>query len=139
MNSLQPSLSGPQELDRSPNDLDGLLRSFFRAQMPEPWPVPKPPATSTVRKGGAAAARRSLVRSRFALAACLLVLLVGQSFVSSMLSDSMHAAADGRPGKTEARRHGPVKPRESKPTFPVKKAEATGQSGGEGILISGRR
>jgi hypothetical protein len=138
MSSLQPSLSGPHERDRSPNDVDRLLRAFFRAEMPEPWPVPKPPATSSVRKEGARAARRSLVRSRFALAACLLLLLLGQSLVSRMFSGSIHPAAGGGRGKIEARRHGPVKPHETRPASPLKKAEAAGQSGGDGILMSGR-
>ena len=138
MNSLQPPLSGPHELDRSPNDLDRLMGAFFRAEMPQSWPVPKLPAASFGRKERPAAARRSLVRSRFALAACLLVLLLSQAFMSRMFSDSTRTAADDGRGKIEARRHGPVKPHESKPTSPLKKTEATGQSGGEGNLISGR-
>jgi hypothetical protein len=138
MNSLQPSLSGPHDRDRLPNDLDGLLRAFFRAQMPQPWPVPKPPATSSVRKERTAAGRRSLVRSRIALAACLLVLLLGQSFVSRMFSDSIHPVADDGRGNVEARRHGPPKPRIKESASPVKKTEATGQSGSDGVLISGR-
>jgi hypothetical protein len=135
MNSLQPSLSGPHDRDRSPNDLDGLLRAFFRAEMPQSWLVPKPPAMSSVRKERAAVARRSLVRSRFALAACLLILLLAQFFVS--FSDSFHPAADGGRGKIEARRPGPVRPHESKPAS-LKKAEETGKSAGDGILFSGR-
>jgi hypothetical protein len=136
MNSLQPSLSGPHEHHRSPNDVDGLLRAFFRAQMPQSWPVPKLPAAPSVRTERTATARRSLGRSRFALAACLLILLFGQAFLSRMFSDSTHTATDGGRGKIEARRHGPVKPHETKPASPLQKTEATGQSGG--VLISGR-
>ena len=74
MKSLQKPVESPNERERSASDLDGLLRDFFRAQMPEPWPVLKPPATLSLPGGGAAARRPSLFRSRFALAASLLIL-----------------------------------------------------------------
>ena len=44
----------------------------------------------------------ALVRSRIALAASLLILLISQFFVSGMFSGSTHFATNGDPGRTEA-------------------------------------
>jgi hypothetical protein len=111
MNSLQshrdPSLTlqartNSLELVRAPNELDGLLRAFFRAQVPEPWPELKPPATLSLRGERAAPRRPSLFRSRFILAASLLILLLGQLFVSKMFSGYTRVATDSNRGKIEA-------------------------------------
>jgi hypothetical protein len=111
MNALQQPRAGPREGDRSPSDLDAVFRAFFRAEMPEPWPVLKPPATPSLREVAAPVRRRSLSRSRFALAASLLILLVSQLVVSGLFSGSIHFAADSDRGKIEAtNRLGPVKP-----------------------------
>jgi hypothetical protein len=102
MKSLQQSAVEPRVGDRSPDDVDGLLRVFFRAQVPKPWPVLKPPATKSRQEGVAAPRGLSLLRSRIALAASLLILLFGQLFISGMFSDYAHSTADGDRGKTEA-------------------------------------
>jgi hypothetical protein len=109
MNSLQshrdpsPTLQAQtNSLERAPNELDGLLRAFFRAQVPEPWPELKPPAPLSPRGEGAAARRRSLFRSRFILAASLLILLLSQLFVSRMFSGYTRVAMDSNRGKIEA-------------------------------------
>ena len=77
-------------IDRRPQplpDVDRALRDFFRAEMPEPWPgftAPEASPTAVVR---APAPRRLLLRSRFALAASLLLLLLGHLIVSGTLSE----------------------------------------------------
>lgn len=67
-----------QEPPKRPgDDLDGLLRTFFRAQMPYPWPAPP---TSHFRIEPAvrpASSRRPLIRSRWTLAASVALLLLG--------------------------------------------------------------
>jgi hypothetical protein len=66
--STQPPVS-PGE------DLDGLLRAFYQAQLPHPWPDCKVPAA-----GGAPSARlrrSALLRSRLALAASVALLFTG--------------------------------------------------------------
>jgi hypothetical protein len=71
MNLVHQSPQAPRD------DLDGLLRTFFRAQMPHPWPAA--PAT-TFRLTPAlrpATSRRPLMRSRWALAASIGLLLLG--------------------------------------------------------------
>jgi hypothetical protein len=70
MNLVQPP---PQ---RPGDDLDGLLRMFFRSQMPYPWPAPPSPFRSKPA-GRPASAGRSLIRSRWALAASIGLLLLG--------------------------------------------------------------
>ncbi|HLJ98107.1 MAG TPA: hypothetical protein VKU02_33415 [Gemmataceae bacterium] len=102
MNSLQPHRAGSLERDRSADDLDGLLSRFFRAQMLEPWPALEPPAMPSVRTEGGAARRLSGFRSRFALAASLLILLLGQLFVSSQFSGLARLAPDNNRGRLEA-------------------------------------
>jgi hypothetical protein len=102
MKSLQKSPAEPYVGDRSPNDLDGRLRAFFRAQMPQPWPVLQPPVTTSLAQGRAAARGRSLLPSRIVLAASLLLLLLGQLFISGMFSDYARSVADGDRGKPEA-------------------------------------
>jgi hypothetical protein len=142
MSSLQPPLVGPREIGRPPADFDALIRAFFRVQMPEPWPVLKPPATPSLDgKAAVPLRRRSLLRSRFALAACLLVLLIGQFVISTMFSVYAPFAADGNRGRLEAtnRKTGSVKPRGPKPAGLPQPGAAIPQPRGEGIWISERR
>lgn len=141
MNSLQTSFVAPRDIDTSPNEVDGLMRAFFRAEVPEPWPVLKPPATQSLPRAGSAVRRRSLVRSRFALAACLLILLIGQLVVLARFSGYGSFSADGNRGTIEAtfRKTGPVKPRWPRSAPDRHKTEATPRQGGDGILFSGRR
>lgn len=136
MSSLQPPLVGPREPDRSPADFDGLIHGFFRAQMPDPWPVLRAPATPAVPSEGARLRRRSLFRSRVALAASLLILLAGQFCVSGMFPGYTRFATVGERGKTEATYR---KLRSPKPAASSKKAEASYPPHGQGILISERR
>lgn len=61
-----------QHSGRSPDDLDQLLRNFFRGEMPDPWPTMKAPA---IENPTPTWWTRS--RSRLALAASVALLLVG--------------------------------------------------------------
>ena len=59
---------------RAADDLDDVLRAFFRAQLPNPWPAAPLPAASATRRG----TRRSVLRrSRLALAASVALLVAG--------------------------------------------------------------
>jgi hypothetical protein len=75
---------------QSGDNLDNLLRAFFQAEMPNPWPSMEapaarlkvaPPRPTPQRKG-------SLLRSRLALAASVALLLSGPLFLSSALRDT---------------------------------------------------
>jgi hypothetical protein len=72
--------------DRSPegDDVDQLLRAFYRAEMPDPWPSFEAPADApTVLPFSAPGARRAMFgRSRLALAASVALLIGGLWFVS---------------------------------------------------------
>jgi len=78
-----PSLDSPAR-GRSGDDLDGLLSAYFRAEMPDPWPAVVVPEEAPELLPLPMPARRSLFRSRLALAASVALLLVGPW----MLSDS---------------------------------------------------
>jgi hypothetical protein len=73
-------------LDRSPegDDADQLLRAFYRAEMPDPWPSFEAPAEApTVLPFPAPGARRPIFgRSRLALAASVALLIAGLWFLS---------------------------------------------------------
>jgi hypothetical protein len=61
---------------QSGDHVDGLLRAFFRAQMPHPWP--KAPATaSQILPFRRPSKVRGLTRSRLVLAASVALLLLG--------------------------------------------------------------
>jgi len=79
MKFLEPPGTESSGFARPPEDVDQLLQAFFRAEMPSPWPEMKvpaePPARITPRT-------RSLVRSRWALAASVALLAIGPWLVA---------------------------------------------------------
>jgi hypothetical protein len=70
MNVVQPPPMQPGD------DLDGLLRKFFRRQLPNPWPPPRllSDVSSCQRRP---ANGQNLMRSRWTLAASVALLLFG--------------------------------------------------------------
>jgi hypothetical protein len=69
-----------------PDDMDGLLRAFFRSQLPRPWPAaPTPPARAVPM-------RRRGYRSRLALAASVALVALGALFAAGKI---VPAAPDG--------------------------------------------
>jgi hypothetical protein len=61
---------------RTPDDVDALLRSYFRAEMPDPWPAP-PLARALVTSAAPEPAARHSDRSKLALAASVALLIAG--------------------------------------------------------------
>jgi hypothetical protein len=81
----------------APGDVDALLRSFFRAEMPNPWPVLKAPVEKReVKPESAAPGRWS--RSRMALAASVGFLMVGSWCLSAKLPDCAPGSPEGGNG-----------------------------------------
>ena len=89
-----PTLDSPTR-GRSGDDLDGLLRAFFHAEMPHPWPgAPVVEETPVVLSRPVTARPRSLFRSRMALAASVALLLGIPWLISdSFKSDTVDSAA----------------------------------------------
>ncbi len=86
------------------DDFDGLLRAFFRGQMPHPWPTPRLP-----RFRGACVERplslgRIGNRSRWALAASMALLLLGSLFLSGRFTHQIKPG-EGIEGPTLSDRH----------------------------------
>jgi hypothetical protein len=85
-----------------PDDLDALLRAYFRAEMPDPWPAPPlvaiiPTSPAKVRGG------RVSTRSRLALAASVVV-LVGGTMLLPKVRPLADPVRDLRIGPGEAKR-----------------------------------
>jgi hypothetical protein len=83
-----------EEKSLQPGDnLDNLLRAFYQAEMPNPWPSLEAPARPA-RKG-----RRTLLRSRLALAASVALLISGLLFLADRLRDASGAGTVITPDK----------------------------------------
>jgi len=69
-----PSSEGPGDLG---DDLGELLRAFYKAEMPHPWPAPPvPPVRIASKQSQSRTLRNPLVRSRLALALAASVVLL---------------------------------------------------------------
>jgi hypothetical protein len=85
---------------QSGDNLDTLLRAFYQAEMPDPWPSLEAPAPSPrllpvrpAKKPG-----RNLVRSRLALAASIALLVSGSLFLSGNLREEAGPVGHTLPG-----------------------------------------
>ena len=98
------------------DDLDDLLRSYFQAEMPSPWPALKLPEERTVLPLAPRQVRTwSPLRSRLALAASVGLLLTGALLFSGppQPRDPTGAPADGGHNLASKPRDLPVAPRDS--------------------------
>ena len=68
-----------------PDELDGLLRGYFQAEMPDPWPSLEAPAPRHALPAMPPSGRKAFWGSRLALAASLALLLGGSVFLSGSL------------------------------------------------------
>jgi len=84
MRFIEPPTVGAHGSTRSGDDLDGLLRAFFRAEMPHPWPELDAPAFTSVPSTRLAFWRR-IKRSHLALAASVALLIGGSLLFSGKL------------------------------------------------------
>jgi len=103
MNDIARPPMGPTNGQGSPEPIDNLLRGFFRAEMPEPWPTlsrPEPRILPFVRPQRAS--RFASTRSRLALAASVAVLLVTSWFVSGALRSNEATNGSVVPGTEHA-------------------------------------
>jgi hypothetical protein len=83
MNSIARPPHDRRLAGRTPDDLDGVLRAFFRSEMPEPWPTLTPPANNP-RKAQRPVRRTSFsVSSRLSLAAAVALFVTGYLALAS--------------------------------------------------------
>jgi hypothetical protein len=100
MNLLPPPPASPGGAPPSDGDIDTLLSAFFRAEMPDPWPTLRAPAgprvtpALPVRPSAPPPRRRTLVRSRLALAASVALLVAGALFRAGRPDEALPRAAD---------------------------------------------
>jgi hypothetical protein len=80
-----PTIDTPTR--EQPEDVDGLLRAFFRSEMPEPWPAMPVPEETPAVLPLPMPARKSLFRSRLALVASVAFLLVGPWLLSGSFKE----------------------------------------------------
>jgi hypothetical protein len=76
---------------RPPENVDTLLRQFFRSEMPEPWPAAPPVPAPAPRKPQQRSGFR--LSSRFALAAAVALFVVGYLTLAARFP----AGGDARP------------------------------------------
>lgn len=81
MSVVAPPPNVPGETQSRDDDLEALLRSFFRAEMPDPWPSLEAPASRLPFRPVHRPERPALWRSRLALAASVALLVVGSLFL----------------------------------------------------------
>jgi len=81
----------------SESDVDGMLRDFFRREVPHPWPPPRLPVQDSQPKSRR---RNALGHSYVSLAASVGFLLIGLGLASQMLrtESGPNPAQDARPG-----------------------------------------
>jgi hypothetical protein len=97
------------------DELDGLLRAFFQAEMPDPWPsleapVPREPVLSPAPAPLPERRVGSLFYSRLSLAASLALCLGGIWFLTgpgALPSSVSKFSIPGRPGDGSAQRPKP--------------------------------
>jgi hypothetical protein len=90
MSFVEPSSTKPGD------DLDGLLRTFFRSEMSHPWPSPplsRSPATLPMAPRRMVSGR-SLIRGRWALAASVGLLLLVSLLLPGRLTSTNPSGSD---------------------------------------------
>jgi hypothetical protein len=105
--------NSPQK--QQPEDIDRLLGTFFRGEVPTPWPTFEAPiASPAVGRGGSA-----LSPGRVALAASVAALLVGSWFLSGRLPGVPVDAGSLDSGKASVPRE--LRPGTTHPTPPARR------------------
>jgi hypothetical protein len=87
----------------APDDLEAILRAYFRAEVPDPWPAP-PLTRAAARDARPGPAGRGPGRSRLALAASVALLVAGSLAISSRTPTHETPASPPRMSPGEATR-----------------------------------
>lgn len=105
--NLRNALDKPDG-QRGPEDLDGLLRAYFRAETPDPWPAWQRPREVTPLPSRNST--RTLARGRWALAASLVGLVMGTLYLSGRFADTGTSVEPAGRKTDAARRLTPFRP-----------------------------
>jgi hypothetical protein len=95
MNVIVPPRVPPDD------EIDGLLRAFFRAELPHPWPAMKAPAAPQTAPVPSPPPRPALWRSRLALAASVALLALGSLLLPGKAPPGPQAAPGIGPGSAK--------------------------------------
>lgn len=121
------------------DELDAVLRDFFRSEMPNPWPDLAPPETTPVLPLTRPARSWNPVRSRVALAASLGLLLTGTLLLPFTVTPTDRPAESG-PVIGDIRYERPSKVRTPDgEEFEIKESLRQGKNGTEFKLEFNRR
>jgi hypothetical protein len=85
--SLQPPVR-PEDARQPGDEIDALLRAYYRAEMPDPWPSFEAPLRQNVVPFRKPTRRFPLMRSRLAVAASVALIVGGMWFLSRMPHNS---------------------------------------------------
>jgi hypothetical protein len=84
MNVFVPPSAVDQNGWSSEDELDGLLRAYYKAELPNSWPSPQAPtARNDILPMRPSTRRFPMLRSRLALAACVAFLVAGPLALSA--------------------------------------------------------
>jgi negative regulator of sigma E activity len=90
------SLLSPPPVQRGgaqpPDDIDQLLRTFYKTQLPEPWPALAAPRRTVAPVAGRSARGWPLMRSRMAVAASVALLAIGSLLLAGALQGRANRA-----------------------------------------------
>ena len=102
----------PQTGRPSEDELDGLLRAFYKAELPNPWPAPQVPGPrNDILPLRSAPPRFAMLRTRLALAACVAFFVAGPLFLSSYFNPAnTETAATTEPAPIGGEKAQRVKP-----------------------------
>ena len=95
MSIVKPPITEPRNADQPADEVDRLLFAYFRKEMPQPWPELKLPADTFLANIEPSVTRRPLIRSRWALAASIALLLLGHW----LLAGKFQSERPSSPGK----------------------------------------
>jgi hypothetical protein len=116
MSLLSSSASDPSDRVQQPDDVDNVLKRYFEREMPSVWPDAPAVANSAALDARPISLPRAR-QSRWVLAASILLLFVGQIWLSGLFSGLAVDRSDREPGRMEAtKRNSRTPPSETHPS-----------------------
>jgi hypothetical protein len=110
MNVFVPPSTVNQNGRSSEDELEGMLRAYYKAELPNPWPsLEAPAARNDILPMRPPVRRFPMLRSRLALAACVAFLVAGplalSSYFSGAKTDTVAKPTSTEPSDTATATH----------------------------------